>query len=41
LQRLLKEEGIDCNYDEHVKYRHYIFSSYKQEDGFDMGLYVQ
>lgn len=40
-QRLLKEEGIDCNYEEYVKYRHYIFNRYQEKDGFDMGLYVK
>lgn len=38
-QRLLKEEGIECDYNEYIKYRHYIFSRYKAEDGFDMTLF--
>lgn len=35
----LKEEGIECNMDTYVAYRHYLFNRYKTEDGFDMGLF--
>lgn len=40
-QRLLKEEGINCDYEEYVKYRHYMFNRYREKEGFDMGLYVK
>lgn len=40
-QGLLKEEGIDCDYDEYVKYRNYIFNRYKDKEGFDLGLYLK
>jgi len=35
----LKKAGINCDYNEYVKYRHYIYSRYKKEDGFDPALY--
>ncbi|SFR04609.1 DUF362 domain-containing protein [Desulfoscipio geothermicus] len=38
-QRLLHEEGIECNYDQYVSYRHYIYDRYEDKDGFDMGLF--
>jgi len=38
-EKVMKEEGIACDYNQYVMYRHYIFSRYKTEDGFDMGLY--
>ncbi|MGB9802635.1 DUF362 domain-containing protein [Desulfofundulus sp.] len=40
LDEALKEAGIFCDYNEYVKYRHYIFNRYKKEDGFDLGLYL-
>lgn len=40
LEEALKEAGIHCDYNEYVKYRHYIFSRYKKENGFDLGLYL-
>ncbi len=40
-QKLLKEEGIHCDYEEYVKYRHYIFDRYLSKEGFDMELYVR
>lgn len=40
LEEALKEAGITCDYNEYIKYRHYIFNRYKKEDGFDLGLYL-
>jgi len=40
-QRLLQEEGINCDYNEYIKYRHYIFNRYQAKDGFDMDLFVR
>jgi len=41
LEEGLKKAGINCDYNEYVKYRHYIFNRYKKEDGFDLGLYLK
>ncbi len=35
----LKLAGLECNYQEYLAYRQYIFSRYKKDDGFDMELY--
>ena len=35
----LKLAGLECNYKDYEAYRHYIFSRYKKQDGFDMELY--
>ena len=35
----LKLAGLECNYKDYEAYRHYIFSRYKKEDGFEMDLY--
>ncbi len=35
----LKLAGLECNYQEYLAYRQYIFSRYKNDDGFDMELY--
>lgn len=40
-EMLLAEEGIHCNYEQYVKYRHYIYDRYLTKEGFDMGLYVK
>lgn len=40
-QRLLKEEGIECDYDNYIKYRHYIYNRYMDKKEFDMGLFVK
>jgi len=40
-EKIMKEEGIECDYSEYVKYRHYIFDRYAGKEGFDMGLYVK
>lgn len=38
----LKETaGVVCDYNEYVKYRHYIFKRYKKEDGFEMELFSE
>ncbi|MHB8157153.1 MAG: DUF362 domain-containing protein [Desulfocucumaceae bacterium] len=36
----LKEADINCDFNQYVAYRHYIFSRYKKEDGFDMELFT-
>jgi len=38
-EKAMRAEGVMCDYKEFVKYRHYIFSRYKAEEGFDLGLY--
>lgn len=37
--KTLKEEGIECNLDGYVMYRHYLLNRYKPGDGFDMSLF--
>lgn len=39
-QRLLAEEGVHCDYNEYVQYRHSIYNRYLNKEGFDMGLYT-
>lgn len=39
-EEAMKEAGLACDYNQYVSYRHYIYSRYKKEDGFDMGLYT-
>lgn len=36
----VKEAGIECDLNQYVAYRQYIFSRYKKEDGFDMGMFT-
>ncbi|HUW65537.1 MAG TPA: DUF362 domain-containing protein [Spirochaetia bacterium] len=36
----LAKDGIQCVYDEYVKYRHHLFDRYKDKEGFDLGLYT-
>jgi len=36
----LAAEGIHCDYDEYVKYRRHLFDRYKDQAGFDLGLYT-
>ena len=36
---IMQQEGINCRYDEYVKYRHYIFNRYKDKKEFDFSLY--
>lgn len=36
----LREEGVVCDFREYVKYRHYLFTRYKAEEGFDMQLFT-
>lgn len=38
-EKVMREEGIMCDYKEYVKYRQYIFYRYKPEEGFDLGLF--
>ena len=38
-ERLMREEGVDCDYEEYVKYRHYLFDRYKAEEGFELELF--
>ncbi|WP_366921819.1 DUF362 domain-containing protein [Metallumcola ferriviriculae] len=38
-EKAMNEEGIACDYNEYVKYRHYLFNRYKPEDGFDLELF--
>ncbi|MFZ5650894.1 MAG: DUF362 domain-containing protein [Bacillota bacterium] len=33
----LKEEGLECNMQAYIMYRHYLMGRYKKEDGFDPG----
>lgn len=40
-QRLLREEGVECDYEQYVKYRHYIFDRYQNKEGFDLELYCK
>lgn len=39
-EEALKEAGLTCDYSQYVVYRHYLYSRYKKEDGFDMSLYT-
>ena len=32
----LSEEGIKCDYNEYVRFRHYLFGRYKENDGFKL-----
>lgn len=32
--------GIDCDFREYVRFRHYLFNRYKKEDGFDLDLWT-
>ncbi len=42
LDETLKETaGVTCDYNEYIKYRHYLFQRYKKEDGFDMNLFSE
>lgn len=38
-EEILKREGINCDYNEYVNYRHYIFKRYQGREGFDLALY--
>jgi uncharacterized protein (DUF362 family) len=38
-EKMMREEGIDCSYEDYVNYRHHIFNRYKVEEGFDIALY--
>ena len=38
-EQAMQEEGIPCKLDDYVQYRHYIFSRYKEKDGFDLNLF--
>lgn len=40
-ERLLNENGINCDYNEYVKYRHYIYNRYLDKEGFDLSLYLR
>lgn len=33
---VLAEEGIKCDYNEYVRFRHYLFSRYKENEGFKL-----
>lgn len=35
----LREVGINCDYNQYVAFRHYLYNRYKPENGFDPGLY--
>ncbi|MFZ5642639.1 MAG: DUF362 domain-containing protein [Bacillota bacterium] len=37
----LKEEGIECHMNAYIAYRHYLFSRYKKDDGFDMEFFSE
>lgn len=39
MEEKLRSIGLDCNYQEYVNYRHYLFNRYRQKEGFDLGLY--
>lgn len=41
LDEALKEAGLTCDYNQYIAYRHYIFSRYKKEDGFDPELFSE
>ncbi|HEY8875106.1 MAG TPA: DUF362 domain-containing protein [Desulfosporosinus sp.] len=32
----LADEGIECDYNEYVRFRHYLFDRYKETDGFNL-----
>lgn len=36
----MKEIGIECNYKEYVRFRHYLFNRYKKEEGFDLDYWT-
>ena len=40
-ETLLREEGIDCDYGEYIKYRHYLFNRYLDKEEFDQGLFIK
>lgn len=33
---VLAKEGIECDYKEYVRYRHYLFARYKESEGFNL-----
>lgn len=39
-EKIMKQEGINCNYSEYVQYRRHVFNRYTEKDGFSMGYYV-
>lgn len=40
-EKAMREEGIGCDYDDYVRYRHYIFERYRNREEFDLGLYLK
>ncbi|MCB8817861.1 DUF362 domain-containing protein [Desulfosporosinus shakirovi] len=36
LVEVLAKEGIECDFKEYVRFRHYLFDRYKKEEGFDL-----
>lgn len=40
-EALLREEGIDCDYGQYIRYRHYLFNRYLDKEEFDRGLFIR
>ncbi|MCG8402648.1 MAG: DUF362 domain-containing protein [Firmicutes bacterium] len=38
-EKAMRAEGVACDYNQYVMYRHHIFNRYKKEDGFDPDLF--
>ncbi len=36
---VLAKEGIDCDYEEYVRFRHYLFDRYKGKEGFNLNYW--
>ncbi len=39
-EKIMKDEGINCDYSEYVRYREHVFNRYKEKDEFETGLYL-
>jgi uncharacterized protein (DUF362 family) len=38
-EEILQKEGIECNYKEYIRFRHYLFDRYKDKEGFDLAYW--
>jgi len=38
-EKVMREEGIECDFNDYVKFRHFLYGRYKDKQVFDLGLY--
>ncbi|HWJ02100.1 MAG TPA: DUF362 domain-containing protein, partial [Verrucomicrobiae bacterium] len=38
-EETLTKEGIECDFNEYIRFRHYLFDRYKDKPGFDLGYW--